>query len=272
VNTVNTVGVMGKGLANELKTRHPEMFRAYKRICDQKLLDVGKLWLWRSSSQWILNFPTKKDWRRASRIEYVEAGLKKFVDQFETKGIREIAFPRLGCGNGGLNWDEVRPLMHSYLSDLPIRVYIHDFNVDMDFPEHKEYAPPMAENSFHDFLRDINHVIELNDQKFLLLDKCGSFRAEIEEREDEFVLCLTGNGWRTEIDEFDLSELWVLLSKGPVDNSRLVGMAQDHVGPLFSLLSSLSYIRPIEISRDSDISRIALEIQRSRFSVGTVAA
>ena len=272
VNTVNTVGVMGKGLAHELKARHPEMFRSYKRICDQKLLDIGKLWLWRSSSQWILNFPTKKDWRRPSRIEYVEAGLKKFVDQFESKGIREIAFPRLGCGNGGLDWEEVRPLMQSYLEDLPIRVYIHDFNVDMDFPEHREYAPPMAENSFHDFMRDVSHVVELNEGRFLLLDKHGSFEAKIEEREDEIVLCLAGEGWKTEIDEFDLSELWVLLNKGPVDSSRLVGMAQDHVRPLFSLLSSLSYVRPIEISRDSDTSRIALEIRRSRFGIGTVAA
>jgi O-acetyl-ADP-ribose deacetylase (regulator of RNase III) len=94
---------MGKGLAASLKDRDPDMFKAYKRICDQKLLDIGQLWLWRSTPQWVLNFPTKKHWRRPSSLAYVEAGLKKFVAHFEAKGIREIAFPRLGCGNGGLS-------------------------------------------------------------------------------------------------------------------------------------------------------------------------
>jgi O-acetyl-ADP-ribose deacetylase (regulator of RNase III) len=272
VNTVNTVGVMGKGLAASLKQKYPDMFKAYKRICDQDLLDVGKLWLWRSTEQWVLNFPTKKNWRSPSQLSYVEAGLKKFVDQFEARGIREIAFPRLGCGNGGLNWDEVRPLMHSYLADLPIRVYIHDFNVDIDFPEHKEYSPVSAENSFHDFMCDIGYAIELNGGLFSLLDKFSNFRASLTQRADEIVLLLENDEWKAEIDEFDLSELWVLLNKGPVDSSRLVGIARDHVSALFSLLSSISYIRPIEISRDSDVSRLALEVRRSRFSSGTVAA
>jgi hypothetical protein len=219
-----------------------------------------------------LNFPTKKHWRRPSSVEYIEAGLQKFVDKFEAKGIREIAFPRLGCGNGGLDWDKVRPLMHSYLADLPIRVYIHDFDVDLDFPEHKEYSPPTAENSFHDFLRDIGFTIDLNDGVFTLLDKIGTFRASLTERADETVLNLQGDGWTSEIDEFDLSELWVLLNKGPVDSSRLVGMARDQVSPLFSVLSTIDYVRPIEISRTPEIPRLALELRRSKFSSGVVAA
>lgn len=272
VNTVNTVGVMGKGIASALKKRHPDMFKAYKRICDEGLLDIGKLWLWRSPQQWVLNFPTKKHWRRPSSLEYVEAGLRKFVDQFETRGIREIAFPRLGCGNGGLAWENVQPLMHSYLADLPIRVYIHDFDVDLDFPEHKAYSPPNAENSFHDFLRDIGFTIELNGGEFRLLDKIGTFCAHLDERAEETVLQLEGAGWTSEIDEFDLSELWVLLNKGPVDSSRMVGMARDQVSPLFSLLSTIDYVRPIEISRTSEIPRLALELKRNKFSSGVVAA
>lgn len=272
VNTVNTVGVMGKGLAQALKQREPEMFKAYKRICDQGLLDVGKLWLWRPQAQWILNFPTKTQWRRPSKIEYIEAGLRKFVDQYESKGIREIAFPRLGCGNGGLDWAEVKPLMHSYLADLPIRVYIHDFDVSLDFPEHKEYSPEYAQNSFHDFICDIGYAIELNDGRFKLLDNYSDFSAKIIDREDEKVIHLQGDNWSIEIDEFDLSELWMLLLKGPVDSSRLVGMARESVSPLFSVLSTIDYVRPVEISRTSEVSRIALELRRSRFATGTVAA
>jgi O-acetyl-ADP-ribose deacetylase (regulator of RNase III) len=272
VNTVNTVGVMGKGLAAALKARDPEMFKSYKRICDQGLLDIGKLWLWRPRTQWVLNFPTKTQWRRPSKIEYIALGLEKFVAQYEAKGIREIAFPRLGCGNGGLEWDDVRPLMHSFLADLPIRIYIHDFDVELDFPEHKEYSPQYAHNSFHDFFCDIGHTIDLNDGKFKLLDNVGEFNAKTIERDDETILSLSGNGWSTEIDEFDLSELWMLLLKGPVDSSRLVGMARDAVSPLFSVLSTIDYVRPVEISRNSEISRIALEIRRNKFLSGTVAA
>lgn len=272
VNTVNTVGVMGKGLADELRKRHPDMFKAYKRICDQHLLDIGKLWLWRSSSQWILNFPTKKHWRNPSKIEFVEAGLRKFVDQYESKGIREIAFPRLGCGNGGLAWENVQPLMHRYLSDLPIRIYIHDFNVDMNFPEHREYAPIRAENSYHDFICDLRSTIFLNGGTFALIDNFGNFNAELVDRGDESVLVFEGIDWKAELDEFDLSEFWVLINKGPVDSSRLVGMARENVSPLFSLLSSLSYIRPVEISRDSDIPRLALELRRHSFAYENVAA
>ena len=112
VNTVNCVGVMGKGLAAAFKKQYPEMFERYKNICDQKLLDVGKLWLWKGPDQWVLNFPTKKHWRSPSQIEWIEAGLQKFVDHYERQGIKEIAFPKLGCGNGNLDWDIVLSLIH----------------------------------------------------------------------------------------------------------------------------------------------------------------
>lgn len=272
VNTVNTVGVMGKGLAQELKSRYPDMFKTYKKLCDERLLDVGKLWLWRDPHQWVLNFPTKKNWRHPSKIEYIEAGLKKFVDNFDKHGIREVAFPRLGCGNGGLDWCNVQPIMHEYLSKLPIRVYIHDFDVDLGFPEHKGYAPEFAQNSFHDFISDISNTISLNSGEFMLLDNFGKFSAELSVKDDMNFLVLNGDGWDAEIDEMELVELWVLLNKGPVDSSRLMRTAKDHVSPLFSLLSTISYIRPIEVSRDGDIKRMALELQKMKFVTETVGA
>ena len=270
VNTVNTVGVMGKGLAHEMKIRYPLMFKSYKKICDERLLDVGKLWLWRDPQQWVLNFPTKKNWRQPSRIEYIEAGLEKFVRNFERQGIREIAFPRLGCGNGGLNWDEVQPLMHRYLSDLPIKVYIHDYDVDLGFPEHKAYAPEYAQNSFHDFVCDITNAIAVNNGTFVLLDNCNNFNAKVEQRDSMQFLILYGDNWRAEIDEMELVELWVLLNKGPVDSSRLMKNAQEHISPLFSLLSTIDYIRPVEVSRDSSINRLALELRHRKFTTETV--
>src|SRR6185369_4326034 len=111
VNTVNCVGVMGKGLAHAFKEREPSMFAAYKRICDEHRLEPGKLWLWRGSANWGLNFPTKVHWRNPSKLEWIEAGLEKFVAAYEAQGITEVSFPKLGCGNGNLDWEEVRPVM-----------------------------------------------------------------------------------------------------------------------------------------------------------------
>lgn len=136
VNTVNTVGVMGKGVALEFKKRYPEMFDVYERVCGAKKLDVGKLLLWRGAEKWVLMFPTKKHWRNPSKPEYVEAGLQKFVDTYAEKGITSIAFPRLGCGNGGLDWTLVQPLMERYLKRLPIPVYIYVGTYQDQVPEH----------------------------------------------------------------------------------------------------------------------------------------
>jgi O-acetyl-ADP-ribose deacetylase (regulator of RNase III) len=122
---------MGKGLAAEFKRRYPEMFTAYQRLCQDGKLEIGKLWLWKANDQWVLNFPTKKHWRNPSKLSYVEAGLKKFLAEYERRGIREISFPRLGCGNGGLDWQDVKPLMEQYLRRLPIPAYIHDFEKDI---------------------------------------------------------------------------------------------------------------------------------------------
>lgn len=139
VNTVNTQGVMGKGIAKEFKRLFPEMFIQYQSFCEQKKLQVGNLWLYKTTNKWVLNFPTKKSWRNPSKLEYIEAGLKKFVDQYSEKGIQSIAFPPLGCGNGELDWEkDVRPLMEKYLSNLPIDVYIHLYSPKIDdVPEHK---------------------------------------------------------------------------------------------------------------------------------------
>src|SRR5258708_35436993 len=79
VNTVNTVGVMGKGIAKDFKTIFPEMFGEYQKVCEQRKLEVGKLFLWRGPHKWVLNFPTKKHWRNPSKPEFIEAGLKAVV-------------------------------------------------------------------------------------------------------------------------------------------------------------------------------------------------
>lgn len=138
VNTVNTVGIMGKGVALEFKNRYPDMFQSYKALCDEKKLDVGKLVLWKNSSKWVLLFPTKRHWRNPSKMEYIEKGLMKFVENWDKLGANSIAFPRLGCGNGGLDWEAVRPLMEKYLNPLPLQILIYVDNYNDPKPEHED--------------------------------------------------------------------------------------------------------------------------------------
>lgn len=126
VNTVNLDGVMGKGIALKFKKLYPEMFKKYQSFCENKMLEIGKLWLYKSETKWILNFPTKIHWRNPSKIEYIEKGLQKFVAMYREKNITSIAFPKLGCGNGGLKWEDVKPLMDHYLKNLPIDIYVYE--------------------------------------------------------------------------------------------------------------------------------------------------
>lgn len=138
VNTVNTVGVMGKGIALEFKKRYPDMFVAYRSACEKHQLTTGKLMLWRAPDHWILMFPTKQNWRNPSKLEYIEQGLLKFVNTYSERNISSIAFPKLGCGNGELDWNIVKPLMEKYLKPLPIDIYIYIGSKIVDEPEHKE--------------------------------------------------------------------------------------------------------------------------------------
>lgn len=103
VNTVNTVGVMGRGIALEFKRLFPDMYQQYRGFCKRGQFEIGMLWLYKSPNKWVLNFPTKQHWRQSSRIECLEAGLQKFSSSYNNLGIHSIAFPALGCGNGQLD-------------------------------------------------------------------------------------------------------------------------------------------------------------------------
>lgn len=124
VNAVNTVGVMGKGIALAFKQAYPEMFTQYQALCMAKQLEIGTLWLYKSPEKWVLNFPTKINWRNPAKIEYIETGLQKFVESYAGMGVTSIAFPRLGCGAGGLDWEQVQPHMERHLQPLPIEIQI----------------------------------------------------------------------------------------------------------------------------------------------------
>lgn len=126
-NTINCVGVMGKGIALEFKKKYPEMFLDYSNRCKSHLVKPGEPYVFENGlfGEKILNFPTKDHWRNPSQLSYIEKGLDWFCEHYKEYDIDSIAFPALGCGNGGLRWDVVGPIMYQKLSSLPIEIEIY---------------------------------------------------------------------------------------------------------------------------------------------------
>ena len=164
VNTVNCIGVMGKGMALECKLRFPKMFIQYKDSCDKKLFKPGYLQLYRNSQPWILNFPTKIHWKDPSKIEYLEKGLKKFQDEYLNKNISSIAFPLLGASLGGLSEEIVYETMTKYLEPL------NNINIEI-----YEYDYMASDNLFDIFY---NNVSDFTVEDYKLLLKLNKTAAE----------------------------------------------------------------------------------------------
>lgn len=152
VNTVNCVGVMGKGVAYEFKHRWPNNYKAYKKICDAKSFRPGQVFVYENGGllqengpRFIVNFPTKDHWRQKSKIEYISTGLDALVAEIDRLKIKSIALPPLGCGNGGLDWKIVCPLIIEKLSKLVgVNVFIYGPVVKGDNPEYVDTSLKMT--------------------------------------------------------------------------------------------------------------------------------
>ncbi len=129
INPVNCVGVMGAGLAKQFRDKYPNMFRDYKDICRCGELVPGRLHIFDrevfAPPFFIINFPTKKDWREPSELEYIETGLVMLVRVLGRLNVKSISIPKLGCGLGGLNWHDVNSLIKKYLSDVGVEVMVY---------------------------------------------------------------------------------------------------------------------------------------------------
>lgn len=122
VNTVNTVGVMGKGIALQFRQAFPENYKVYRRACEQKEIRIGQMFVFHlgrmANPRLIINFPTKRHWKQKARMEDIEAGLVALAEVIEKEKIHSIAVPPLGCGSGGLGWEDVRPRIENALSRI----------------------------------------------------------------------------------------------------------------------------------------------------------
>lgn len=122
VNTVNCVGVMGRGIALQFKNAFPANFKAYAAACDRGDVQPGHMFVHetgRLAPRWIINFPTKRHWRGKSRIEDIQAGMAALMREIQARDIKSIAIPPVGSGLGGLDWRTVRPIIESALTELP---------------------------------------------------------------------------------------------------------------------------------------------------------
>lgn len=124
INTVNTEGVMGKGIALQFKQAFPEMFKDYQFACKRKEVELGKVYMYDlgglvGGPRWIVNFPTKGHWRSKSKVESIKSGLDDLVDTIIRLDIKSIAVPPLGCGLGGLDWQDVEPVIREAFSRVP---------------------------------------------------------------------------------------------------------------------------------------------------------
>lgn len=130
INTVNCVGVMGRGIALQFKNAFPDNFKAYAAACRRGEVQPGRMFVFDMGElmwpRYIINFPTKRHWRGKSRIEDIEAGLAALVKEIRSRNIRSVAIPPLGSGLGGLDWNEVRPLIEralAALEDVDVQVF-----------------------------------------------------------------------------------------------------------------------------------------------------
>ncbi|MCI4442730.1 MAG: macro domain-containing protein [Lentimicrobium sp.] len=134
VNTVNTVGIMGKGIALQFKNHFPANYKSYAQACKEKQVKAGSLFISEDISMLggkkkIINFPTKTDWRKPSEYSYIESGLIELSKYIQDNSVKSIAIPLLGTGNGGLEWNKVKALIEKYLSDLECDIQIYLPNV-----------------------------------------------------------------------------------------------------------------------------------------------
>jgi O-acetyl-ADP-ribose deacetylase (regulator of RNase III) len=268
VNTVNTVGVMGKGIAKEFKSIYPDMFKEYQQLCERGMLDIGDLWVHKTPHKWVLNFPTKRNWRRPSKPEYLEEGLQKFAQVYQEARITSISFPQLGCGNGELDWKtESKPLMEKYLEGLPIEIFIHVVYAGSGFrPEHRVpkttrdwlRAEPQS-LAFSEVWDDLVNTVG-SQKRFATLENSVTFDAVIfDDTDGEGIEIVDGEN-TVRLHKEQLLDLWQQVREMGICIPRLMPSGLDsHSEYVVGLLSELQYFERMHQARsDTQLSRSAV--------------
>lgn len=257
VNTVNTVGVMGKGIALDFKRLFPEMFEEYRQLCEMRKLSIGTLWLYKTPNKWVLNFPTKKHWREPSRLEYIEAGLKKFAGSYARMGIHSIAFPALGCGNGQLDFStQVQPLMERYLRNLPVDVFIYPERAS-GFIEHLDQRQmeqwlrsEPASLPFAEVWNDLGALLR-NQPSFKTRSK-SEFIARLKEQPSGHGIEILTESRSYFLPYEMLMAFWQQLRSHGFSMKQTAPATQQYLAYIIPLFASLDYVGEVHIAADFD--------------------
>ncbi len=185
VNTVNTVGVMGKGIALQFKKAFPNNYKAYVEACKKNEIKIGTLLVYKDSNitsgqKIIINFPTKTTWRKPSEYEYIEKGLDNLLEIIHQYNIKSIAIPPLGAGNGGLEWEKVKKIIHDKLKDENVDIFIYE--PTKQIKEHLKKERVKLTNAralllyvLYDLVRNGEYVSEFSSEKVCyFLQKFGA--------------------------------------------------------------------------------------------------
>ena len=257
----------------QFKRHFPEMYTKYRELCEKGDFNVGSLWLYKTPNKWVLNFPTKRHWRQPSRIEYVESGMKKFVETYSSMGIHSIAFPPLGCGKGQLDFrSQVQPLMEKYLQPLPIEVFGYP-EKDNAFVEHLHpdemrgwlRTEPQS-LPFSEVWEDIKTILS-DKREFRTVAKKNPFSAYISN--EPLGIRVVAAKQKYLLPYETLSLLWQQL--------RTYGFSMRHIAPgidrqvsyVLSIFAELEYVTPVNVADDygkyDSASATGLQILPSAF-------
>lgn len=194
VNTVNTMGIMGKGIALQFKKAYPNNYKAYEKASKNANVKVGKMFVTLDSNtttgeKIIINFPTKINWRKPSEYKYIEDGLENLIEVISDKQIKSIAIPPLGAGNGGLNWEKVKKLIEQKLGHLNVDIYVYEPTLQIQEHLMKERvkltdARALLLYVLYDLVKNGEYVSEFSSEKICyFLQKFGAkkyFKLEFE--------------------------------------------------------------------------------------------
>ncbi|MCU0512918.1 MAG: macro domain-containing protein [Anaerolineae bacterium] len=259
VNPVNTVGTMGEGLAGDFKRFYPDMFAAYRELCQADRLEIGQVFLWRTPHKWILNLPVRKHWRAEARLEYLEAGLQKFARSYATHNITSVSFPLALTEGPALPPAEVRPLLESYLGALPITIYLHE-------PDNPLETAPRNVRAMRLWLEGTPQPVTFDDfwRQVTLLARKAPFttpdgrsitvQAAPRKGSERISLKLLVAGESSlYIPETQLQDLWQYVRRaGYILPRNLPGGLEQPAPVVMALLGQLPWLRPVLLAPEGE--------------------
>jgi len=261
VNPVNTVGVMGSGIAFDFKRFFPDMFAQYQDLCEQDRLDIGQLLLYKTPHKWVLNFPEKRHYRASVRPEHIAEGLVKFVATHSEFGITSASFPALGQDDEKLDWNtDIRPMMEAYLNPLPILVYVHLDEPDNPRTPQKRnirsvrtwLTEQISHVDFNKFWRDITRAISSKATIRVFDEQLERFHVGVakgrNKRGRNLVLRVNETPKPIFLSESALRDLWAyIIRTGYALPQNLPSGLDQHARYIVPLLDQLEYISAVEM-------------------------